>query len=222
MSEYSASRAAEKEVATARMVNEVRASRKIRVGQSGTSTLETIAPTTAAEQSAADPWFVNFESLFRDAPLPPEAPAEIAPAALPSIALNSGPVNFNNGVPVGGWSQLSLYPNGWFNFVGGFHDSGAPSYNLTFVWSVWSPGHGLIMIGHPGHMAGTFESGSRDCNWNIQQNRPDIAAEWVNLSNGYSWQWNANVNWDVNAAINSIKSAIQAAQQIVSVIAIIV
>ncbi len=78
------------------------------------------------------------------------------------------------------------------------------------------------MIGHQGHMAGTFESGSRDCPWNIQDNRPDIAAEWANLSNGYSWQWNANVNIDLGAMMESIKRAIQGAVQIAQVIAIFV
>jgi len=127
----------------ARLVNEVRDSRKIRVSQSAASTSEAIAP-GIADGTPLDQWYLKFENQFRDVPPEPAAPAEFAPA--------------------GGWSNLSLYPNGWFNFVGHFHDSGAPSYNVDHVWSIWSPGHGLIMIGTQGHMAGTFESGSRDFN----------------------------------------------------------
>jgi hypothetical protein len=145
----------------ARLVNEVRDSRKIRVSQSAASTSEAIAP-GIADGTPLDQWYLKFENQFRDVPPEPAAPAEFAPAALPSISLASGPITFGGGVPVGGWSNLSLYPNGWFNFVGHFHDSGAPSYNVDHVWSIWSPGHGLIMIGTQGHMAGTFESGSRD------------------------------------------------------------
>jgi hypothetical protein len=147
----------------ARLVNEVRDSRKIRVSQSAASTSEAIAP-GIADGTPLDQWYLKFENQFRDVPPEPAAPAEFAPAALPSISLASGPITFGGGVPVGGWSNLSLYPNGWFNFVGHFHDSGAPSYNVDHVWSIWSPGHGLIMIGTQGHMAGTFESGSRDFN----------------------------------------------------------
>ncbi len=207
-----------RDVAIATMVNEVRSSRHLRVGQSATSSVETVD----VQKLSVDPWFLAFENTFKDVPAPPPAPPEIVPAALPSISLAANPVNFDNGVPVGGWSNISLYPNGWFNFVGHFHDSGAPSYNLDFVWSIWRPGGALIMIGTQGHMAGTFESGSRNFDWNIQQNRPDIAGEWANLSNGYWWRWDAHVQWDVAAAMDSIKRAIQAAQQIASVIAIIV
>jgi hypothetical protein len=213
--------AADRQFTIARLVNEVRDSRKIRVSQSAASTSEAIAP-GIADGTPLDQWYLKFENQFRDVPPEPAAPAEFAPTALPSISLASGPITFGGGVPVGGWSNLSLYPNGWFNFVGHFHDSGAPSYNVDHVWSIWSPGHGLIMIGTQGHMAGTFESGSRDFNWNIQQLRPDIAAEWANLSRGYSWQWNSHVQWDVAAAMQSIKNGIQAAVQIAQVIMIIV
>jgi hypothetical protein len=205
-----------RDAAIAPMVHQVRASRNLRIGQSASSSVE------AVSGPQADPWFVAFENTFKDVPAPPPAPPEFLPAVLPSISLASGPVNFNNGVPVGGWSNLSVYPNGWFNMVGHFHDSGAPSYNVDFVWSIYRPHGVLIQIATQGHMAGTFESGSRDYNWNVQQNRPDIAAEWANLSNGYSWRWDAHVQWDVAAAMDSIRRAIQVAEQIVSVIAIIV
>jgi hypothetical protein len=203
------------------MVNEVRAARLVRASRSGGSSIQTIAPGGSDDQSAHQ-WFANFEQTFKDFPQAPARPAEFAVPALPSITLESGPVVFGGGVPVGGWSNLSLYPNGWFSAVGHFHDSGAPSYDILFTWSVWSPRHGLIIVAHKGHMAGTFESGSRDHDWSIQQYRADIAAEWPNLSNGYSWQWNAHVNMDLGAVVDSIKNAIQAAVQIAQVILIFV
>jgi hypothetical protein len=209
-------------MAIARMVNEVRASRKIRASLSAESSLDTIPQPTGAEQPPVEPWYLNFEHLFQDVPEPPPPPTEFVPAALASISLDSGRIDFSGGVPVSGWSHLSLYPNGWYNFAGHFHDAGAPSYNIVFTWGVWSPGHGLIILAHQGHMAGTFEPGSRDHDWSIQNPRPDIAAEWANLSRGYSWRWTAHVQWDVGAAVDSMKRAVQAVAQIAQVIAIIV
>src|SRR5215469_435362 len=37
-------------------------------------------------------------------------------------------MNFDDAVPVGGWMDISIFPNGEYNFAGHFHDSGAASY----------------------------------------------------------------------------------------------
>ncbi|GAB3718983.1 hypothetical protein GCM10027598_31220 [Amycolatopsis oliviviridis] len=63
-------------------------------------------------------------------------------------------INFDNGVLVGGWANLTVYPNGNYNFSGHFHDSGATSYNVGIVMAIRNPvtdtAHGPGNGGGPG------------------------------------------------------------------------
>jgi hypothetical protein len=148
----------------------------------------------------------------------------VAPAALPTTIgpFNTGYITFNNGVPVGGFASLTLHSDGTCQFSGHFHDSGAPSYNVEFVWVVVdSAGHAFTFKVN-GRMHGTFESGSRDFNWNITAHSPAVAANWGKLCAGWRWRWNAYVNWNVQAALDAVVNAIKAAGTIIAAVIAVV
>ena len=77
---------------------------------------------------------------------------------------DTGYITFSGGVPVGGYSNLVLYPNGAINFSGHAHVSGAPGYDYSFVWAVKDSNvpATVYVFAASGRLHGTFESGSRD------------------------------------------------------------
>lgn len=117
---------------------------------------------------------------------------------------------------------MTLFQNGDYAFNGNFHDSGAPSYDLDFAWMVVSGSGRAYSFAHKGHMAGTFESGSRDEIWTNQGNNSDIAAHWADLCGAWSYDWTAYVNWNVQAAVNAVVNALQAAGTVVAAVVAVV
>jgi hypothetical protein len=133
------------------------------------------------------------------------------------MMFNTGYIAFDNGVPVGGAAELTVYADGSYHFAGSFHDSGAPSYNDTLVYGVVSTSGVLYTFTHAGHMAGTFESGSRDDIWDVSGTNPALAAGWADLEGGRSY-WSADVKWDANSLIQDIEGA---AGTVLAVVAIV-
>jgi hypothetical protein len=151
-------------------------------------------------------------------------PAAAVPTQVPSQLgpWSTGSITFDNGVPVGGWASLALFQNGDYQFYGHYHVSGAPSYNVEHGWVVVSSAGYAFTFKAAGHLAGTFESGSRDYDWNNTGNNPDIAQRWSELMNGWSYTWSAAVNWDAVSLVNSIVKGMQiAGTVIVAIIAIV-
>jgi hypothetical protein len=119
---------------------------------------------------------------------PPPPPT---PPRLDKLELDTGYITFDNGVPVGGYSHLSLFPNGAFSFTGHFHDSGAPSYDTSLVWVLKSAAGSAFAFKHGGRVHGTFESGSRNDDWGDSGTNAALAATWADISAGYTWAWQA-------------------------------
>jgi hypothetical protein len=131
---------------------------------------------------------------------------------------NTETITFNNGVPVGGWAQLTLYSDGSYNFVGHFHDSGIPSYNDSLVFGVVGASGTLYTFGHTGHMAGTIQSGSRDDNWDVSGTNPALAAAWSDLvQGGGRWYWEAAVNLDLTSLVDDLKKTADFVATVVSI-----
>ena len=139
-------------------------------------------------------------------------------AALARRDFDTGRIVFGNGVPVGGNAHLTLYSDGTYALTGHFHDSGAPSYNLTLVFIIADSQGRPISFAHQGRMHGTFESGSRDDNPAGTGNNAMIAQLW-NTGLGARWWWSAHVGMDVEAAI---ASALKALGYVAAVAAIVV
>ncbi len=47
---------------------------------------------------------------------------------------------------------------------------------------------------------------------------PAIKQNWSKLAAGWHWQWSDHVNWDMQAAVNSVISGIKAAGQVVGAV----
>jgi hypothetical protein len=124
-------------------------------------------------------------------------------------------IRFGGGIPVGGWSQLTLHSNGAWNFTGHLHDSGAPSYNDVVTWGVQSVRTGdVYVVRHTGHMAGTFEPGSRNDDWGDSGINPALGQGWDALAPAWRWHCRAYVNWDFAGAVNQLLQIIAAGQAI--------
>ncbi len=150
--------------------------------------------------------------------------AGVARASVDSIdqlgPWDTGYITFGGGVPVGGYANLALHRNGAFNFSGHAHVSGAPSYDYSFAWAVKDsrvPATVYVFAAN-GRLHGTFESGSRDYDWNKAEINPALAAGWAALERGWSWRWEARVNIDLGVFIDDIVRVVAAGTAIGNVI----
>ena len=145
--------------------------------------------------------------------------APIGPPPANIGQLMTGSITFSGGVPVGGWSNLTLLPDGSYAFEGHFHDSGFPSYDDALVWVVKDNlTNTAYTFGHHGHMAGTAESGSRDDDWNVQGRSEVLQAAWNNFGGGWTWHWEADVNADFNSVVDKALSTAGLVLAVVSII----
>jgi hypothetical protein len=131
-------------------------------------------------------------------------------------------ITFGNGVPVGGWANLTVYGDGSYNFSGHFHDSGFPSYNTGIVWVLRASNGTVFTFSNTGHVNGTVSPGSRDHNWNVSGVNPALARTWESLNRGYSSQWRARASFDVVGMFNDIKAVIGYVAEVVAVVGPIV
>lgn len=130
-------------------------------------------------------------------------------------------ITFSGGVPVGGWANLTIFSNGAYNFSGHFHVSGAPSYNTAIVWAVKSKDgkdSTVYLFTHSGRVHGTFESGSRDDDWNISGTNPAIAAGWTALTEQWSYRSRAQVNLAIGPLIDQVKNLIGTAGTVIAIV----
>lgn len=114
--------------------------------------------------------------------------------------LNTGPIVFHSGVPVGGWGALSVFGAGGSRFSGHFHDSGAGNYDVALAIVVKAQSGTAYAWATQGHLNGTFTPGSRDYNWNISPLGSMDAADANTLT---SWWWQAATNWNIGGMVDS-------------------
>jgi hypothetical protein len=107
-----------------------------------------------------------------------------------------------------------LFPNGAVSFTGHFHDSGAISYNTSFVWVVKSSTGTAFTFAHKGRVHGTFEPGSRDDDWGDSATNAALAAAWSDISAGYEATWSAGVNADIGQLV---KEAVGVAATVIAI-----
>ena len=132
------------------------------------------------------------------------------------LDFNFSPIVFDNGVPVGGFAHLTIRQDGSYVFSGHFHDSGATSYKTALAYVVKDTKNQAYTFAHTGEVHGTFDSGSRDDDWNVTGNNPQIAANWAVLAGGSSMA-KASANLDIVALGNSVLTAIGVIVKVISV-----
>jgi hypothetical protein len=143
-------------------------------------------------------------------PPPPPLPEELGPFSF-------NPIVFDDGVPVGGWAQLTLFRSGVINFSGHLHVSGAPSYDTACVYAVRG-GDKIYTFVHTGRVHGTFEAGSRDDDWGEGPTHANVAEGWPSLAADLSWHASATVNPDIGAFVDAAVKAVGAAATVIAII----
>jgi hypothetical protein len=113
------------------------------------------------------------------------------------------PIVFGGGVPVGGYSHLTIRKDGTYTCSGHFHDSGGTEYNMALVWAL-TYAENVITFQHSGHVSGTFESGSRDDNWNTDGQNDAIAQNWADIVARNYAPAQANATGDLTGLVNTI------------------
>jgi len=139
---------------------------------------------------------------------------------LNQIVLASGPITFSGGVPVGGWANVSLFPDGSYNLTGSFHDSGFTDYNVSVLWVLRSSIGQAFTFAASGHVCGTdpFCTDPRDFPINNAGTNPAIVDAWADLSAYYSSHWSAQTSLDIGTLWNGAKSSIGTIESVVSVV----
>jgi hypothetical protein len=128
-------------------------------------------------------------------------------------------IAFNNGVPVGGYADLTLYGDGEYTFSGHFHDSGFPSYDTGFVWVFRTSTGTAFTFSDTGNVEGTINPfGSRDHNWSSSGTNPALQAAWHDVQQGYNWQWEAKSSLDIGGMFNEIKTVIGYISTVIAVV----
>lgn len=129
------------------------------------------------------------------------------------------PIAFDNGVPVGGWSHLTIRQDGTYTFTGHFHDSGATEYNMTEAWAVKDSADKAYTFAHAGHVSGTFESGSRDDDWSVDGQNNAISQNWDKIVAANFGTAQAAANLDL---VNLTNSLIGTLGTVLGIVAIVV
>jgi hypothetical protein len=127
-------------------------------------------------------------------------------------------ITFSDGVPVGGWANLTVFGDGSYNFSGHFHNSGFPPYNTGVVWALRASNGTVFTFSNTGSVGGTFFGGSRDHDWNISGVNPALAGAWESLNRGNSSQVRARASVDLAGIFGDIKAVIGYVSQVVAVV----
>ncbi len=136
-----------------------------------------------------------------------------------SLDFDRSPIVLRNGVPVGGSSHLTIRDNGSYTFSGHLHDSGGTEYNESVVWAVKDAGNQVYTFSHSGHVAGTFESGSRNDDWQVDSQDGRLADNWANIGAGAAGTCEAGANIEL---VNLTNGLIGALGTVLGVVAIAV
>jgi hypothetical protein len=137
----------------------------------------------------------------------------------PALDFNFAPIVFSSGIAAGGYAHLALRQDGTYTFSGHFHDSGGAAYKTALAWVVKDLAGQAYTFQHAGSIAGTFESGSRDDNWNINGSSGAIADGWANIAGGAVQRAQANVDTDLTSLLSTVKTAISVAGAVIAVVA---
>lgn len=138
-----------------------------------------------------------------------------------SIGYTTGRIVMPNGVPVGGESQITVHKGGAYNFTGHFHNSGFPSYNLSFGWALRDSKGQVYVFVKEGRLHGTIEPGSRDLDWGESGTNPALGAGWSDLESGFDIAYHYDVDVDWTIFIKPLIDAVAAAGSIASIITVV-
>ncbi|MET8724593.1 hypothetical protein [Streptomyces misionensis] len=125
-------------------------------------------------------------------------------------------ISFKNGVPVGGWSSLTLHSDGTYSWSGHMHNSGGVGYNYSEACVIRFQTGATYIFDVRGSMGGLI-GGSRDFNWQREGRLQTLPRVWDEAS-GYIPSCSARAGLDVGGTIDSAKDGIPYVMTILAVI----
>jgi hypothetical protein len=140
------------------------------------------------------------------------------PPLPPQLDFDWNPIVFGGGVPVGGWSHLTIREDGTYSFTGHFHDSGGTEYNMSLVWAIKDSNNQVYTFEHSGHVSGTFESGSRDDTWDVDGQNAAIARNWASIVAADNGSAEASASGDLTSLVNSLIGTLGTVLGIVAIV----
>lgn len=158
---------------------------------------------------------LGYAYLLGFLPPPPPPPTQ--------LDFNASPIGFKSGIAAGGWSHLTLFPDGRYQYKGHFHDSGAVSYKVGSAWMVRSASGVAFEFAKAGSIAGTLASGSRDLDWDITGTNPEIQRNWADLLRGSRGECRTQVDVTIDIAdlISQVKKAVEVAGEVIKVVQVV-
>ncbi|MFF3951513.1 hypothetical protein ACFYYN_43000 [Streptomyces sp. NPDC001902] len=163
-----------------------------------------VLPTTAA---AADPGM----SMKTTTP----AGSVIRPQYTDTFTV-SRDIRFKGGVPVGGWSALTLHSDGTYNWTGHVRNSGGVGYNYSEACVIRFHTGETYIFDVRGTMGGIL-GGSRDFNWQRDGKLRTLPRVWDEAS-GYTPNCSARASLDVAGTIESAKDGIPYVMTVLAIV----
>jgi hypothetical protein len=146
-------------------------------------------------------------------------PPALAATSVGRITLNTGSITFDDGVPVGGWANFGIFPDGSWNFSGHFHDSGFVGFNATIVVGI-TLADTMFYFPKQAAVGGTISSTPRDFDWNDSSPQPNLA-----LANAmraqttdYQWSWYAATSFSLAELVSDLTAIIGTGAAVVALL----
>jgi hypothetical protein len=125
-------------------------------------------------------------------------------------------IRFRGGVPVGGWSSLTLHSDGTYSWTGHVRNSGGVGYNYSEACVVRFNTGATYIFDVRGSMGGVF-GGSRDFNWQREAQLQTLPNVWREAS-GYTSNCSARSSFDVGGTIQTAKDGIPYVMTVLAVV----
>ncbi|MGW4561532.1 hypothetical protein ACWEN3_03670 [Streptomyces sp. NPDC004561] len=125
-------------------------------------------------------------------------------------------IRFSGGVPVGGWSALTLHSDGTYNWAGHVRNSGGVGYGFSEACVVRFETGETYIFDVGGTMGGIF-GGSRDFNWQRDGQLRTLPRVW-NEASGYRSKCSARAGLDVDGTVKTAKDAIPYVMTVLAVV----
>ncbi|MFF2519540.1 hypothetical protein [Streptomyces sp. NPDC058086] len=125
-------------------------------------------------------------------------------------------IRFNGGVPVGGWSELTLHSNGTYNWTGHVRNSGGIGYNFSEACVVRFNTGDTYIFDVRGSMGAIFGP-SRDFNWQKPGRLQTLPTAW-DAASGYRAYCSPQSSLDIGGTIQVAKDAIPYVMTVLAVV----
>ncbi|MGE0690631.1 MAG: hypothetical protein AB7O87_08550, partial [Candidatus Nitrosocosmicus sp.] len=127
------------------------------------------------------------------------------PISLDSKIFDAGHVTTD--YAVGGPMKVVITKNGEYTFSGHWHNSGADNYDLDLGMVIVTPSGIAYTFETKGTTKGTFSSGSRDFNWTLTGQNPNLKNNWNQILQS-SFRTYANVDSALEDTISEFANTV--------------